>query len=261
MRGRAEAMPVCVDGKLDVTLPTVADENWARDGLPERWPSGIDGWPRLQIRPLIRVPPSHWERHFGMAPEALIAATAEATARSQRRMQLLEAWTHAAARFGERHWATPLWAFWRAATAEEVHLVSDSPNEQVRLLIPLLTSAERETWTLAALTEQDAEDPPSLRRALEALPIPWSEAVGMAYIQGLRADAATLPPQSENVEPWDDTIPDAALALPPSCFAAALEPIATPESGNWYVSQFRHGLDSFAKTIRVRQRIQEEIPL
>jgi hypothetical protein len=262
MRTRAEATLVYTSGKLDAKPPTAVDKDWARDGLPEKAPSGAGERTWWLIQSLMRVPPSHWERHFVATPEALIAATEG----SKWRIQIVEAWTDAAERFGasERAWAVPLWRFWQAATDKEIKQARGSRDSLREQVTPLLSTEEREAWALTLIADPAAKNEPDLDDVLDMLPMPWTKAVGTAYIQGLRACGAALTHQSQNAEPWEDTLDTAARALPPACFAAALEPIPLPEVPDGKrpsVPYFRNWLESFAETIRLRQRIREEIPL
>jgi hypothetical protein len=269
MRERARSYLIYADGALDAKPPAALDEHWRRDGLPKKAPSGIGERAYWLMVVLRRVPPSWWERHFSATPEALIAATAGSTWR----IAVVKAWTDAAVDFEERSWATPLWTVWQAATPKEMEQAQaarDDPYRRIALplrddlyrrIARLLSPGEREAQALAVLADPTAKGPPSLGAALAALPMPWSEAVGNAYVAGLRAYAATLTPEVRGGWPWGDTLSGAALALPPSCFAAALEPIKSPESGNWYLKYFWGQVGSFANTLRVRAHIREAIPL
>ncbi len=260
MRGRGEAMLVYTGGKLDAKPPTTVDKDWTRDGLPEKPPSSIGERTWWMIQVLIRIPPSHWEQRFSASPEALIAATGG----SKWRIQIVEAWTDAAERFGERTWAVPLWRFWRAATEKESKQARGSREGLCQQLAPLLPPAELEAWALALIADPEAKNEPDLDEALDMLPTPWSEAVGTAFVVGLRAFAASLTPKSQSGEPWEDALDTASRALPPSCFAAALEPIPLPEAPEGKrpnVSYFRNAIVSLVETIRLRVRIREEIRL
>ena len=257
MQERAAAMLVYADGKLDARPPTAVDAQWLRDGLTEKTPSA-SGQREFWLRQaLCRVPPAHWERRFGATPAALLSATEG----SKWRVAIVESWTEAAERFGDGAWAAPLWDFWRAATEKEIKQARGSRGGLLTQVLPLAAEADRESWALDAIANASSNSEPSLDDVLGALPHPWSEAVGTAYIAGLRSFAATLTTKSKTAEPWDDTLEAAGLALPVACFAAALEPIETPESGNWYLQNFRRALDRLADVLRTRQRIYEEIPL
>src|SRR5262249_41466216 len=153
---------------------------------------------------------------------------------SKWRITIAESWTEAVSRFGETAWAAPLWQFWRQATDKEVKQAQNSRDDLLQQLLPLLPAAEREAVVLAVLADPGAEKHLALDALLDALPRPWSAAVGDAYMRGLRSFATTLTTKSKNAEPWDDTLSMAVgLGLPPSCFAAAIAPIELPENNNW----------------------------
>jgi hypothetical protein len=260
MRARAESMLVYANGKLDARPPTAVDKDWARDGLPEKPPSSTGERTWWLIQALIRVPPSHWERHFPATPEALIAATEG----SKWRIQIVEAWTDAAARFGDKAWAMPLWRFWREATEKEIKQARGSREGLCGQVGPLLPPAALEAWALGCIANPGAKNELDLDDVLDMLPTPWSEAVGAAFVAGLRAFAATLTLKSQNGEPWEDVLDSASRALPPSCFAAALEPIPLPEAPEGKkqnLTYLRNAIESFVETIRLRAHIRQEVPV
>jgi hypothetical protein len=257
MQERAAAMLVYDGGKLDARPPTTVDAEWLRDGLTEKT-SSASGQREFWLRQaLCRVVPAYWEQRFSATPEALLAATEG----SKWRIAIIESWTDAAERFGEASWARPLWEFWRAATEKDIKQARGTRGGLLTQVLPLAAEADREAWALGAIATASTESEPGLDDVLGALPHPWSAAVGTAYVAGLRRFAASLTAKSKSAEPWDDTLAAAGLALPMACFAAALEPIETPETGNWYLQNFRKALDRLADVLRTRQRIYEEIPL
>lgn len=257
MRARAEAMLTYAAGKLDAKPPSTFDKTWLRDGLSEKPPSGTGerAWWLMQV--LRRVPPSHWAQRFAAAPAALLAATEG----SKWRIPLVEGWTDAAERFAEEPWAAPLLGFWRAATEKEIKQARGSREGLCVQVVPFLSPAEREAWMLALIADPFAKNAPDLDEVLDILPKPWSDAVAAAYLAGLRAFSGSLTPKSSDGEPWEDTLDTAALALPPAFFTAALEPISlpeVPEGKRPNVPYLRDWLETFASTIRLRQRIAEE---
>jgi hypothetical protein len=259
MCARAEQLLVLAEGALDVKLPTAFDQSWLRDGVTETPPTGLGerAWWLTQI--VRQVRPSHWTRHFGATPEELLAALVG----SKWRMQMAECWTDAAQRFGDRKWAGPLWQFWRAATDKEIKPARVSRAELLGQLFPFLSEEERETYVLARIAEPEIKGEPDLDEVLGLLPAPWSDAVSAAFLAGLRLFVVTLTPQSQTGEPWEDALAAAALALPPRFFSTALEPLPLPEvpaGKRANVPYLRNWLESFAETIRLRQRLQEEIP-
>jgi hypothetical protein len=256
MRERATATLTYANGKLDAKPPTAGDATWTRDGLRNKPPQAKGEREFLLREALTCVPPTHWEQHFGLTPDMLLAATDG----SKWRIAIVECWTDAAERFKSSGWAAPLWRFWSAATDKEIKQANGSRGSLLTQVLPLAAEADREAWALAALANAGPNDDPTLDDLLGALPRPWSEAVGTAYVRGLQAFAATLTEKSKSAEPWDDTLQAAGIALPRACFAEALQPIEIPATNHWYMQNFRRQLDSLADVLRTRQRIYEEIP-
>ncbi len=256
MRQRAEAMLTFANGNLDAKPPIEVDAAWTRDGLRSKPPQAKGEREFLLREVLTRVPTSYWERYFGLTPDALLAATDG----SKWRVAIVESWTNAAERFPSGAWASALWQFWSAANDKEIKQANGTRGALLTQVLPLAADADREAWALAALANASPTDDPTLDDLLGALPRPWSEAVGTAYVRGLHAFAATLTEKSKSAEPWDDTLQAASVALPRACFAEAFEPIEIPTSNHWYMQNFRRQLDSLADILRTRQRIYEEIP-
>ncbi|HST87201.1 MAG TPA: DUF5691 domain-containing protein [Ktedonobacterales bacterium] len=253
MRARADAALVYKNGALDAKPPTALEKDAIRDGITEKPPRGT-GEREWWLAQIIRaVPPSHWVRRFGAGPDTLIAATAA----SKWRSTILANWTQAAVSFDDTPWIAPLWSFWLQPAPKKEDVDRDGLRA---LLAPRLPPAEREAWALAALADPGGKHQPDLDATLAVLPRPWSIPVARTYLAGLRACVAALTAKSPNVSPWDDTLDTAALALPPQCFDAALEPFDIPaDNRHWYIQQFSRQLDAFADAIRIRRRIHEEI--
>lgn len=251
MRERAATMLTFADGKLNVSMPAALDNDTIRDGIVEKPPRGTGerAWWLAQI---IRcVPPSYWLEHFNATPETLIAAASA----SKWRSTLLEAWTRAAVTFDDLPWLTPLWSYWLQAAREKEDV---DPDEMRALLAPRVSPAALEEWALSVITDPAADNHPE---ALAMLPRPWSVPVTRAYLAGLRAFAGSLTNESSSADPWDDTFHTAARAIPPECFAEALEPIDLPRDNRQFqIAGFRRQLDTFVETMRTRQRIHKEIP-
>jgi hypothetical protein len=72
---------------------------------------------------------------------------------------------------------------------------------------------------------------------------------------------AAGPVQPSSVYAWMPLLATAALALPPECFAQALESWRLPEQKDWNAQQWQRELGKFTETIGIRQRLMEEIPL
>lgn len=257
MRQRGEAMLAYAKGALDANPPTAVDAEWARDGLVEKVAQGKGARTFWLSQVLERISPTHWEATFGLTPEELVAATAK----SKWRITILEAWTGAAVKFEQAPWAPPLWRFWLNASSKEIKQANDDRSSLCEALAPLLPAAEVEEFALALIQDVKAHEGLTLDEALALLPRPWSATLADAYLDGLRAFASSLTAQSKLAEPWDDSLDNAALALPATHFAQALAPIEVPESKYWQIGYFRDQLGEMAETIRLRERITKEIPL
>jgi hypothetical protein len=257
MRARAETMLTLKNGALDAKLPTAVDAEWERDGLTEKGGQGAGQRAYWLAQVLSRVPPSHWEAQFGMAPDKLIAATAG----SKWRINILESWNDAAGSFKEQAWAAPLWRLWLGLSPKEMKQSHADRSELCGIVAPMLAPNDLEGFALEALADTKKHDDFSLYEILDMLPKPWSASVADAWLIGVRGFIAGLTPQSKLAEPWYDTLDTAALAIPETHFARALEPFEVPESKHWQINYFRSQLEELQATISLRQRIAKELPL
>jgi hypothetical protein len=99
-------------------------------------------------------------------------------------------------------------------------------------------------------------------RSLPLLAKPWGVHFGLSYLAAFReylrrAQAV----QSLSPGSWMGTLGIAGLALPPDCFAVALEDWPLSESDDWLWRRWHQAVRDFKETIRTRQRLMEEIPL
>lgn len=241
------------DGKLDARPPKALPDGATRDGIAEKPPRGTGerAWWLGQI--LSRVPPSHWTERFGSAPDALIAAAAS----SSWGRALLEGWTRATAGCGARDWAEALWSTWRAAPPKErqAHALEDDDDlrETIACLLPL-SALERAAEE--ALEQAVTNDDTALDETLALLVVPWSAEIGTAYLRGLRARCERLTKTSREPGAYAETLDRAAHALPPACFAAALESLPLPDDNpHWSIRQLRQQIDAMSETIRLRARL------
>ncbi|HEX3269189.1 MAG TPA: DUF5691 domain-containing protein [Ktedonobacterales bacterium] len=257
MRSRAEAMLTLKNGALDAKPPTAVDTEWERDGLTEKVGQGTGQRTAWMTQVLERVPPSHWEAHFGMTPEELIAATAG----SKWRVNIVETWTDAAGRFKEQAWAVPLWRFWLDLSPKELKQARGDRSELCGTLAPMLAASDLERFALEALSDPKKHDDFSLYEVLDLLPKPWSAPVADAWIAGVLSFIASITAQTKLAEPWDDTLETAALALPETHFVNNVEPLDMPDSKHWQINNFRTQLEEWQTTVRLRRRIAKELPL
>ena len=258
MRARAEAMLTLKNGAFDVRPPTAVDADWERDGLTEKVGQGTTGQRAAWMAQVLgSVPPSHWEAHFGMTPEALIAVTSG----SKWRVNVVEAWTDAVGRFRERTWAAPLWRFWLDLSPKEMKQAHADRSELCGIVAPMLTPTELEGFALEALTDPKKHDDFSLYEILDMLPKPWNAPVADAWIAGVLSFIGGITAQTKLAEPWDDTLETAALALPETHFVNKVEPLDIPDSKHWQITYFRTQLEEWQTTISLRRRIAKELPL
>ena len=84
---------------------------------------------------------------------------------------------------------------------------------------------------------------------------PWSSRFGRGYLDALERELRAQQPALELVE----SVARAAIALPPDCFARALElgPRAEPAAGVY--SLWKKPFESFTEVVQLRRRIHEEI--
>jgi hypothetical protein len=257
MRARAEAMLTLKNGALDAKPPTAVDAEWERDGLTEKGGQGAGQRAYWLAQVLGRVPPSHWEAQFGMAPDKLIAATAG----SKWRINILESWNEAARRFKEQAWAAPLWRLWLDLSPKEMKQSHSDRSELCGIVAPMLALADLERFALEVLADPKKHDDFALSEILEMLPRPWSAPVADAWIAGVLEFIAGMTAQTKLAEPWYDTLETAALAMPETHFINKVEPLDIPDSKHWQINSFRTQLEQWQTTVSLRRRIAKELPL
>jgi hypothetical protein len=113
--------------------------------------------------------------------------------------------------------------------------------------------AEAEARALQLL-ESSPELPVSLEHALTALPAPWGAELAAGYLKLL----ATRLGGTDVDWRWAATLAPAARALPPAAFPRALQLAESCDT-----TRLPHGwgraLEAFQSTLRMRQRLLEEI--
>jgi hypothetical protein len=258
IRERADVALTYAGSALDAKPPAATDDAWARDGLSTQaiaQKTGQRAFWLLQI--LERVPPSHWVERFGKSPADLIVATVE----SKWRIAILQGWSAATDRFQDRAWAEPLWDIWLTLPNKAVTQTNADLASALTPLSTLIPPAALEVFALHMLAEPESHPGLELYEALDWLPRPWSQAVARAYLDGLRAFVAATKPNARNLEPWDDTLDTAALALPEALFAEARQPLSVADADkHWQMTRFNNLLTTFAETIQMRERIVKVIP-
>jgi hypothetical protein len=255
MLERAETMLTYAKGALKVTPPASLDASWQRDGMVAKAVGHKVDRTAWFMQVLSMVPPTHWEERFSLSAEELITLAAE----TKWEAVLLEGWTRAAVDCGGDSWLVPLGTFWsRTAKSQDMRLRA---GEMYTLLGPLLPPSLQEEPAIRLIQTPDTATGPYFAEAISSVGQPWSMTLGEEYLRGLRAFVSGLTGKSTKMEPWNESLAVAAIALPAECLAAG-EPLIVPgDKHNWYAQQFQRQLDGFQNTMRLRAQIEKEISL
>ncbi len=255
MHNRANEMLGYAKGKLTVTPPTAIDKQWLRDGIAARPPQGTGErtWWLMQV--IERVPPAHWEEHFAASPAKLIGSVRP----KEWEQTLIEGWSHAAIRFNDARWILALWDWWYQRRYDAC------PGQLRRDLISFMSQHEAESRVKEQLVNNKSPRNAGWEDLLLALATPWSKEFGDAYLAELRNYLDKVANEAQVSYPWLTSVTIATTALPPACFAAALEAWTFPESGKantrWHVQRWHEKINTFTEALRIRQRLIEEIAL
>jgi hypothetical protein len=261
MATRADTLLTYARDKLTVTLPQTLDKSWQRDGITQK-PPGMMGERSWWLRQVLSlVPPRHWEERFGLTPKALMAA---ALAGGEHGPEVLDDWSEAAQLHHDTNWALALW-HWahepRPAKSKAYALDNVAAALRNKLLTHLPAAIAQE-YALSLLTADDPSQDVEWETLTQALPQQWTLDFAQTYLRGLRAFVAKqLSAKTYDTQPWYESLPLSALALPPQCFAAALQLWKIPEDNDWRIQDWRNRLNRFTHLIGLRQRLIAEIPL
>ena len=253
MRGRANEILGYTKGKLTITPPAAIDKQWQRDGIVARAPQGVGerAWWLMQV--MERVPPAHWEERFAAPPAKLIAPVRP----KQWEQTLIEGWSHAATRFNDARWILALWDWWYQRRYDAC------PEQLRRDLISLMPQHEAENRVQEQLINYTSSKNAGWEDLLSALPTPWNKEFGDTYLAALRNYLGKIADEAQISYPWLTSITIATTALPPACFAAALETWILPESSKantrWHIQRWHEQINTFIEALRIRQRLIEEI--
>jgi hypothetical protein len=228
---------------------------WQRDGLmeePKRKTSTLD-WHLKQI--ICCIPPSHWQRRTGSAlPRDLIHAAAQ-TVHAE---AIIDGMAQAAWRNHDIAWAKALWD-WYGQMLGGINVTSNG------LLLDCLPQAEAEAEVLRIMRDSATAQHDHWRHMLERLPRPWSAAFAQTYLDAMRDYAASMAIDTTQIDGnWSASFEDAALAIPPECFAAAqFDPPFPPEildAQHWSLRHWQEQWRHFGEIISLRQRIIAAVP-
>jgi Family of unknown function (DUF5691) len=271
MLARADALLTYTNGTWSIMLPPKIDVSWQRDGIKTLPSHKTDPqtWYARQV--LAVIPPTHWEERFSIAPVDTIAdliakkdkkhtatskgALLDAERESAIGELLLVCWLYAATRFESPRWVEPLWAWWcKHPDTYPIHDISSASVYQA--LGKRLPQRVAEHYVQLHYIQEQSEQ---WALVVEALPTPWSSDFGDACLDELRSYIFGLDDKSYPGGSWQTAFTRIALALPPTCFDAALEPWQFPEPTTWQIQQWKNQLKTFMTLVRKRQQIIEEI--
>jgi hypothetical protein len=232
-------------GALDVRPPEKVDDGDDRDGLLAKPPAGVGARAFWLARAVACVPPAHWRARFEATPRVLVAAAGA----TDWAAAVCEGWTRASLLHGDVEWLGALWDFWQGSSEKVA-----GPGLVVPLLAQILhrLPAPEAAARVEPLFAADARSRLDLGTALGALSVPWPARVGTLWIEALRREMRAM---SVRAPALVASMRAAALALPPECFAAALEPIDLPGgAGAW-----ARPLGELWDALRIRRDLFQEI--
>ena len=169
---------------------------------------------------------------------------------------VLEGWSRAAIAHQDPAWAEALWDAWERRLTRDARALAVAPELSAGLL-RCLAPETAARLAMRLLADPDAAADARWRDVLSALPTPWSAEFGHRYLAVMRRRAAAR--RAEDRDLWTWTLSTAAHALPPACFAAALQEWSLPDADGWYAQQWRRAFDRFLETIHTRQRLLDLI--
>jgi len=230
-------------GVLTASPPPTLDASWARDGIPPKPPKGMGERAHWLAALLALVPPARWEERLGATPAALVAAAWA----GEWGFAVALGWSRATLLHQAPGWAARLWDGWLHAT-RLAGAEAAVRREMLQLLLRRMDPADAEARVLADISR--------LAGLVVDLRAPWSSRFGRGYLDALERELRAQQPALELVE----SVARAAIALPPDCFARALElgPRAEPAAGVY--SLWKKPFESFTEVVQLRRRIYEEIP-
>jgi len=233
-----DTMPVCSPGAAELvrTMLVVQDPEFLPDMLERLYRSGK------------RLPPA-------LLPDALRVGTRT----TDLRPVIL-------AVMGERgRWLAQCNKDWRWATQASLRLVFAPRSGEKTWHKDPAPPADVEQFVTQLLHKNVAMPRGCWADMLTTLPVPWSVRMGTTYTLALRdrvRRAYLSRTNSVTDREWLRSIPIAARALPPECFAQALEPWPIPENCGWRDQEWRQQFHYLTEVIALRrQLLAEEIPL
>jgi hypothetical protein len=268
MRDRAEAMLALErdlagvkPAKIVCSPPQQVEPAWERDGVPKQTPTGQGQRAFWAETVLAAVPPSHWQTHFHLQPQALIDAVIDDPFAGS----VLTGWTQAACRFAATdvmspEWLVPLWKYWRSAAKGREGRAREGDLLQMRAVLALMPADLAEA-SIAPLFEPTREwGEVDALNFLDVPARPWKLSFAKAFLDAARRQVQTT--VDESAYRWALSVDQLACAIPPEAFPFALAPweVASPgETANWFTSSVRTALKKFIAVIEARQRFMTEL--
>jgi hypothetical protein len=255
MIARAEQMMEWKSGAWHAFHKAVFTPEWQRDGLAEEPPRNTSKMDAHLKHIIACLPPSYWQCRTGIAsPRDLIHAAAQ-TAHAE---AIIDGMAQATWRHHDVAWAKALWD-WYGQQPDRANVTVNG------LLLECLPQADAEA-EVARIMHDPAAQHDHWRHMLEKLPRPWSVAFAEGYLAAVREYAANLPSDARELDGnWSASFEDAALAIPPTCFAAAqFDPPFPPqvlEAQHWSMHHWQAQWRHFGEIVALRQRIVAAVPL
>jgi hypothetical protein len=240
-------------GRLEVTLPDTFDRSWRREGLePKAVVPDVDAAGAWLMRTVGLVPVEHWLDRFETSLPRLLAAC-----RGPRAHQILEAWTVGAILHDERRHFPALWDAWWERRAE--------PVRHPYLLVEMWSGLAHgmDGPALGERLSRMLGDPPqpegTCGRVLDAVPSPWPDAAGEAFLWVVRGVVNELKAGKEPSRAWLSTFGPGARGIPGRQIVTALAVLREAATIDSSPEHWRRVLDASSEKLQIRQQLMEEL--
>jgi hypothetical protein len=210
------------------------------------------------------VPVQHWVERFEVPLEELVAGLS-----GPWQMEILEAWTVAAARFGERALMPALWDGWWKRRGEQIrqpYLLADMLGSLAEEMNPLEADPR-----LCRLIAEPMESRESLcGQVLRRVPPPWPEKLAESYLIMLLEIVTSLTDGRLPTKRWIYVLAPGACGLPATHIDRAIAMLPLPvipeerfsgvsPATQALVQTWRLALDIVTEKLQIRQRFLKEI--
>jgi hypothetical protein len=239
-----------------------------------RPPDGADGAERATAMTdaISQVPPSHWMAQLGRQPDDLVKTLARDRDWS---FAALDGLTRATITFNDAECAAALCPIWLAdppplGMAAKAHAGSYDAtiNQHIIALLALMRPGDAERIVANALS--GSFDLIRLAAILPQLARPWSVELADRYLRAFRSLTETSLKSAQLnwsvFDAWAASFQSAALAIPTGSVQNAvvllsqLSELETRQGANYRAFYWKQMLTMNIETLRMRQRIIEEIP-